>query len=128
MVHQVYLFIDGIHFGLAIECSDGWYKFEYAAGGASGLSGSSGSVGFLGKTSNAVTIKRSAPTGKVIRIGETKKGLNEIIKYAREECGFHDSAYGVTDNNCRIFAAKLAEFMGVLDGYKKASKGYFFAY
>jgi hypothetical protein len=41
MVHQVFLFIDEIHFGIAIKCADGWYKFEYAAGGASGISGSS---------------------------------------------------------------------------------------
>ena len=69
MVHQVYLFIDTIHFGIAILCQDGWFKFEYAAGGAKGLSGSSGSAGIFSKTSNQVTIKKSAPTGKNLRIG-----------------------------------------------------------
>ena len=84
MVHQVICFIDGVHFGLAIECDDGWYKFEYAAGGASGLSGSSSSGGSSsGKTSNAVTIKKSAPTGNLYIIGETYKGLDDIIEFAR---------------------------------------------
>ena len=76
MVHEVILFIDDIHFGIAIRCSDGWYKFEYAAGGASGLSGSSNSGGSSsGKTSNKVTIKTSPPTGKALKIGDTFKGL-----------------------------------------------------
>jgi hypothetical protein len=77
MVHQVFLFIDEIHFGIAIKCADGWYKFEYAAGGASGISGSSGSgvLGLFGKTSNQVTIKKTAPTGKSEYIGDTNKGL-----------------------------------------------------
>lgn len=126
MVHHVNLFIDDIHFGIAIYCADGWYKFEYAAGGASGLSGSSHSTGLSGKTSNSVTIKRSAPTGKQQRIGKTMKKLNEIIDFARVQSGFHNSAYGVTDNNCRIFCAKMAIFMGVKSGYDDASSGYFF--
>lgn len=71
MVHQVYLFIDDIHFGIAIKCKDGWYKFEYAAGGASGISASSGSGQMFGKTSNKVTVKNSAPTGKSVYIGDT---------------------------------------------------------
>lgn len=133
MVHQVLLFIDGYHFGLAIKCADGWYKFEYAAGGASGVSGhsghfgSSGSGGYSGKTSNKVTIKRSAPTGTVIHIGDTKRGLSEIEAYARKECGFDGSDYGITDNNCRIFCSVLADFMGVHVGYRKAAKDYWFA-
>lgn len=126
MVHNVQLFIDGIHFGIAIQCADGWYKFQYAAGGASGLSGSL-NFGSFGKTSNKVTIKRTPPTGKVILIGQTSKGLDSIINYARKECGFDDSPYGLTDNNCRIFCAKLADFLEVYKGYCKASQGYWFA-
>ena len=53
MVHKVIMFIDGIHFGLAIECQDGWYKFEYAADGAK----------LNGVQFPPVTIRRSAPTG-----------------------------------------------------------------
>ena len=117
MVHQVICFIDGVHFGLAIECDDGWYKFEYAAGGASGLSGSSSSGGSSGKTTNAVTIKKSAPTGDLYQIGDTTKGLNPIIDFARKGSGFHGSDYGVFDNNCRHFSYALAKFMGVEDGY-----------
>ncbi len=108
MVHQVHLFIDDIHFGIAIKCADGWYKFEYAAGGASGVSGSSGSAGSSGKTSNSVTVKRSAPTGKQKYIGDTHKGLQDIIDYARKDSGFHGSDYGVTDNNCRQFCSIMA--------------------
>ena len=126
MVHQVYLFIDDIHFGIAIECSDGWYKFEYAAGGASGISGSSGSGGLSGKTSNSVTIKTSAPTGDKKYIGDTSKGLQQIIDYARVGSGFHGSDYGVTDNSCRTFCSKMASFMGLEFGYSGASAGYFF--
>lgn len=126
MVHQVYLFIDSIHFGIAILCQDGWYKFEYAAGGASGLSGSSGSAGLFSKTTNTVTIKRSPPTGKKVHIGDTLKGLQEIIDFARVGSGFHNSDYGVTDNNCRIFCSKMASFMSVKGGYDQAASGYFF--
>ena len=79
MVHQVILFIDGIHFGLAIECSDGWYKFEYAADGAKGLSSDSSK-----STKNAVTVKRSAPTGEEHYIGDTTRGLDPIIEFARQ--------------------------------------------
>ncbi len=75
------LFIDGIHFGIAIECADGWYKFEYAAG--------HGSKGVVSSNPAKVTIKRSAPTGELHNIGFTNKGLNDIINYARKECGFH---------------------------------------
>ena len=117
MVHEVICFIDGIHFGVAIQCSDGWYKFEYAAGGASGVWGSSGSGGSSGKTTNAVTIKTSAPTGDLYNIGDTKKGLNDIIDFARNGSGFHGSDYGLLDNNCRKFAYALAKFMGVEAGY-----------
>ena len=122
------MFIDGIHFGIAILCADGWYKFEYAAGGASGVSGSSGSGGFLGKTSNAVTIKRSAPTGKSQEIGETDKSLNDIIEFARVGSEFHGSDYGVMDKNCRRFCAAMARFMGVYEGYKSIVEdgGYWF--
>ena len=60
MVHQVVLFIDGVHFGLAINCADGWYKFEYAAAGTKSLTQ---------KDSKDVTIKRSAPTGNCYNIG-----------------------------------------------------------
>ena len=84
MVHHVILFIDGIHFGLAIECKDGWYKFEYASSGGSGASSSSNSTSGSSKTSNAVTIKRTAPTGEQIFLGDTDKGLDDIIKHARE--------------------------------------------
>jgi hypothetical protein len=54
MVLDVSLFIDGVHFGIAIYCADGWYKFEYA----SGLGSKSSS-----NPTAKVTIKRSAPTG-----------------------------------------------------------------
>ena len=79
MPHQVILFIDGIHFGLAIECADGWYKFEYAgeAEGGSGLF--SGSSSGSSKTTNAVSVKRSAPTGEEHNIGVTAKGLDAIV-------------------------------------------------
>ena len=133
MVHKVHLFVDDIHFGIAILCEDGWYKFEYAAGGASGLSASSGHSGSIGaavvKTCNAVTIKTSAPTGFQVLIGLTSKGLQAICDYARGGSGFHNSLYGVTDNNCRVFCARMAKFMGVHEEYKKfvISKGYLFA-
>ena len=84
MVHQVILFIDGIHFGLAIQCKDGWYKYEYAASGGSGVSSSSSSTSGSSKTTNAVTIKRSAPTGEKIHIGDTNKSLDEINEFARK--------------------------------------------
>jgi len=32
MFPEVKLFIDGIHFGIAIETNAGWYKIDYAAG------------------------------------------------------------------------------------------------
>jgi len=60
MVHNVLLFVDGVHFGLAIKCSDGWYKFEYAAAGTKSLTA---------KDSKAVTIKRSGPTGDTYSLG-----------------------------------------------------------
>ena len=70
MVHKVILFIDGVHFGLAIECADGWYKFEFASGlGSKGVS-----MSLAGKEAK-VTIKRTPPTGKRIVLGLTKRGL-----------------------------------------------------
>ena len=74
MVHEVILFIvdpNFGHFGLAIECQDGWYKFEYAADGGKSVA------------SPAVTVKRSAPTGEQHYIGDSGKGLNAIIEFAR---------------------------------------------
>jgi hypothetical protein len=127
MTIDVTLFIDGIHFGLAIKCADGWYKFEYAAGGASGVSSSSASSSGGSSNSNAaVTIKRSAPTGTEKRLGQTAQGLSAIIEYARKHCGFDGSHYALTDNNCRQFCAALADFMGLSSQYDQASKGYFF--
>jgi hypothetical protein len=71
MVHKVILFIDDVHFGLAIECADGWYKFEFASGlGSKGVSMSSG-----GGVEAKVTIKRTPPTGKIIVLGMTQRGL-----------------------------------------------------
>jgi hypothetical protein len=125
MVLDVFLFIDGIHFGVAVQAADGWYKFEYASGGASGLSGSSHSGGSSGKTSNAVTIKRSAPTGKVQPLGQTRQGLDAIIDFARVGSGFHNSDYGVMDNNCRQFAAGVCDFMGLGKAYDAAAAGFF---
>ena len=75
MVHNVILFKDGIHFGLAIKCTDGWYKFQYAAG--------HGSKGVTSGTIAKVTIKRSAPTGTIFNLGETNRGLQQIIDYAK---------------------------------------------
>jgi hypothetical protein len=85
MVHQVKLFVTkgvvgqvGAHMGIAIYCADGWYCFEYAAGGASGFSSSYSSA-----STNKVTVNRYDPPGETRSIGETKRGLQEIIDYAR---------------------------------------------
>lgn len=118
MVHQVYLFIDGVHFGIVIKCQDGWYKMEYAAGGASGVTPSNLIVDLLNKTSKAITVRKTPPAGKSYYIGDTNKGLQQIIDFAREESGFHNSDYGLFDNNCRIFCSKLAQFMGVMEQYQ----------
>lgn len=85
MVHQVNLFITkgylgtqvGAHMGIAIKCTDGWYCFEYAAGGVNSSS-SSGSVG------NKVTVNRYDPPGETRYIGDTNKGLDSIIEFARK--------------------------------------------
>ena len=134
MVHQVELFISkgyigqvGAHMGIAIKCSDGWYCFEYAAGGASGSLSSGGSLGSVfgsSSTSNKVTVNRYDPPGETKYIGDTKKGLNEIIDFARMKSGFHNSKYDVTENNCRQFARVMAQFMGVESGFDSQSKWY----
>lgn len=112
MVHQVKLFITkgyigqiGAHMGIAILCDDGWYCFEYAAGGASG---SSGSFSASSASSNKVTVNRYDPPGETRYIGDTKQGLNNIIDFARNKSGFHNSKYDVTENNCRQFARAMA--------------------
>jgi hypothetical protein len=117
-MHQVLLFVDGIHFGIAIRCADGWYKFEYAAGGASGVSSGSGSRS-SGKTSNAVTVKRTPPTGEVETLGTTNVGLAQIIEFARNGSGFHNSDYGLANHNCRHFSHDLAAMMGLEEQYMK---------
>ena len=128
MVHEVNLFIDDIHFGIAILCDDGWYRFEYAAGGASGISSSSGSFsGGSSNTTNAVTIKRKGPTGSIHYLGDTRKGLDDIIAHARTHSGFHGTSYGVLDNNCRHFCHSMAKFMGVEQKYLEATAEYMFS-
>ena len=117
MGYEVTLFIDGIHFGVAIKCSDGWYRFEYAAGGASGSFGSS-------RTTNNVTVKRSSPTGKRHFIGVTSKTLDAIIEFASKGSKFHKSKYDVIDNNCRHFASAMADFMGLAKNFEKVTKYY----
>lgn len=126
MVHQVHLFITkgyigqvGAHMGIAIKCADGWYCFEYAAGGASGSSGSKSSA-----STNKVTVNHYDPPGELRYIGDTSKGLQAVIDYARTESGYHNSKYDVTENNCRQFARVLAEFMGVAEGFDKNTTWY----
>jgi len=63
----------------------------------------------------------------VFKLGQTNRSLDSIIKYARSDCGFHESQYDLALNNCRKFAADLANFMGLLAQYRQYSKGYFFA-
>lgn len=89
MVHQVNLFITkgfvgqvGAHMGIAIKCADGWYCFEYAAGGASGSFSSYSSSG-SSASSNKVTVNRYDPPGETRYIGDTNRGLNSIIEFAR---------------------------------------------
>lgn len=115
MVHQVNLFIGpGMfsHFGISIKCQDGWYCFEYAAGGAQGVSGSNSSSKSSAST-NKVTVNKYNPPGETKYIGDTKMGLQQIIDFARNESGFHNSKYDVTGNNCRQFCHIMAKFMGV---------------
>eukprot|EP00388_Colpodella_angusta_P034740 GDKK01033701.1.p1 GENE.GDKK01033701.1~~GDKK01033701.1.p1 ORF type:complete len:125 (+),score=5.25 GDKK01033701.1:25-399(+) len=123
MVHEVTLFIDGIHFGLAIKCADGWYKFEFAAGGARGFQ-SSGS--YISSTTNQVTIRQTAPSGKIVPIGGTNKGLKDIIDFARLGSNFHGSEYSLNTHNCRHFSTAMASFMGVKAKYESAVAGYHF--
>jgi hypothetical protein len=110
--------------GIAVRCADGWYCFEYARGGASGISGSNSSSKSSASNSR-VTIVKSAPPGKTIKIGYTQQGLGDIEKYARE-CGWNGSKYDVTSNNCRKFARELASFMGLEDEFDENTKGYDF--
>ena len=113
--------------GIAIKCEDGWYCFEYAAGGASGSSGSSGSFGSFfasSSTTNKVTVNRYKPPGETRYIGDTKKGLNDVIDFARNKSGFHNSKYDVVENNCRQFARVMAQFMGVENGFNKQTEWY----
>jgi hypothetical protein len=65
-----------------------------------------------------VTVNKYNPPGETRYIGDTKRGLQEIIDFARNESGYHGSKYDVTENNCRQFARALASFMGVEDGFK----------